>query len=55
MTASRNHDSCNKERKVQDMGDEEIMYEPLLDDIDVETLTKTILKLTWDCVTSCKA
>ena len=40
MTASRNDDSCNKERKAQDVGDEEIMYEQLLDDIDAETLTK---------------
>ena len=55
LTASRNDDSCNKERKAQDVGDEEIMYEPLLDDIDAETLTKTILKLTRDRATSCKA
>ena len=30
--------SCNKEREVQDMGDENIMYEPLLDNINTETL-----------------
>ena len=27
----------NKEREVQDVGDENIMYEPLLDDIDADT------------------
>ena len=55
LTASRNDNSCNKERKAQDVRDEEIMHEPLLDNIHAETFTKTILKLTWDRVTSCKA
>ena len=55
LTASRYDDSCNKERKAQDMGDEDIMYELLLGDIDAETLMKTILKLTLDHATGCKA
>ena len=33
LTLSRTDDSSNKEREVQDMGDEDIMYEPLLDDM----------------------
>ena len=32
---SRTDDSSNKERDVQDMGDKNIMYEPLLGDIYV--------------------
>ena len=35
LTVSRTDDSCNKEREVQDVGDEDIMYEPLLDDIEL--------------------
>ena len=38
LTVSRTDNNSNKEREVQDVGDEDIMYEPLLDDIDVETL-----------------
>ena len=38
LTVSRTDDSSNQEREVQDVGEENIMYEPLLDDIDVETL-----------------
>ena len=37
LTASRTNDSSNKEREVQDMGDEDILYVLLLDYIDVET------------------
>ena len=55
MTASRYDDSCNKERKEQVVGDEDIMYKLLIDDTDAETLMKTILKLTLDHVTGCKA
>ena len=55
MTGSRYDDNCNKERKVQDVGDEGIVYEPLLDDIAAETIMKMILKLTPDHTTSCKA
>ena len=36
LTVSRTNDSSNKEREVQDVGDEDIMYEPLLDDINAE-------------------
>ena len=35
---TRTNNRSNKERKVQDVGDEDIMYEPLLDDIAAETL-----------------
>ena len=38
LTESRTDDSSNKERKVQDEGGKDILYEPLLDDINVETL-----------------
>ena len=55
LTASRTDDSSNMEREVQDVGDEDIMYEPLLDDIDAEALMNTILKLTHDHETGCKA
>ena len=47
-----NDDNSNKERKVQDVGDEDVMYKPLLNDIDVETL-KMILKLTRGHETGC--
>ena len=39
LTVSRFNNSSNKEWEIQDMGDEDIMYKPLLDNIDVETLT----------------
>ena len=35
---SRTDDSSNKERQVQDMGDKDVIYKPLLDNIDTETL-----------------
>ena len=35
---SRTNNTSNKEREVQDVGDEDILYKPLLNDIDVETL-----------------
>ena len=38
LTVSRTDNSSNKEREVQDVGEEDIMYEPLSDDIDAETL-----------------
>ena len=38
LTVSRTDDSSNKEREVQDMGDEDIPYKLLLDNIDVEML-----------------
>ena len=38
LTVSRTDKSSNKKREVQDVGDEDIMYEPLLDNIDAETL-----------------
>ena len=40
---SRANDNSNKEKELQDVGDEGIMYEPLLDDIHVDA--KTILKI----------
>ena len=53
---SRTDDSSKKEREVQDMGNEDIMYEPLLDDIDGETLVnEDNFKLTQDHATGCKA
>ena len=33
LTVSKTNGSSNKERKVQDVGDEDIMYGPLLDNI----------------------
>ena len=36
--SSTDDDSSNKEPEVQDVGDEDIMYEPLLDDKDVKML-----------------
>ena len=33
LTVSRTNDSSNKERKVQDMRDKNIVYEPLVDNI----------------------
>ena len=38
LPVSRTDDSSNKEREVQDVGDEDIMYQSLLDDIDAEML-----------------
>ena len=38
LIVSTNDDNSNEERVVQDVGGEDIMYEPLLDVVDVETL-----------------
>ena len=38
MTVGRTDNSSNKENEVQDVGDEDIMHELLLDDIDVVML-----------------
>ena len=38
LTVSRIDDSCNKEREVQNVGNKDIVYEPLLDNMDAETL-----------------
>ena len=38
LTVSRNDDNSNKEKEGQDVGDENIMYKSLLDDINVEAL-----------------
>ena len=35
---SRTNDTSNKERKVQDVRDEDVVYKPLLDNIDGEKL-----------------
>ena len=37
LTVSRTDDSRNKEKEVLDVGDEDMMYGPLLDDIHTET------------------
>ena len=38
MIVSTMDDNSDRESEVQDIGDEHVMYEPLLDDIDMETL-----------------
>ena len=40
LDSKQNDDSCNKERKAQDMEDEGIMYGPLLDDIDARDVNE---------------
>ena len=52
MIMSRTTNSNKKEREVQDMANEDIMYELLLQDIDAETLmNEEVLKLTQDHTT----
>ena len=38
LTVSTTAESCNKEKEVQGVGDDDILYERLLHDMDVETL-----------------
>ena len=36
LTMSSTDNKSNKEREVQDVGDEDIMYKPLLDAIEIQ-------------------
>lgn len=38
LTVSRNDNNSTKEKEGQDVGDENVMYKPLLDDANAETL-----------------